>query len=85
MSCDICGASYPPDGNCEQCDIGPALAPEFLPLTGLGDVLVILLGLVLTVIATVLGLRLFGETNRGWIVPIVNLWFPFQPLASPGS
>jgi hypothetical protein len=35
--------------------MGPALAPEFLPLTGLVDVLVILLGLVLTVIATVHG------------------------------
>lgn len=131
MSCDTCGASYPADGNCQQCGTGSALVPEFLPLVGLANVLVILLSLVLAVIAATLSLRHFGETNLevhgtvlaswldtagslvilgfavlfvmwfrrarinaerhgyrqrrargwtfwGWIVPIVNLWFPFQ-------
>ena len=131
MSCDICGASYPADGNCQNCGTEAASAGEFLPLVGLANVLVILLSLVVTVIAATLSLRHFGETSWqvhgtvvaswldtagslmilpfavlfvvwfrrarinaerhgyrqrrargwtfwGWIVPIVNLWFPFQ-------
>jgi len=131
LSCDICGASNPADGNCQHYGAGPAPAGEFLPLVGLANVLVFLLSLVLAVIAATLSLRHFGETKLevhgtvlaswldtagnvtafvfailfvgwfrrarinaerhgyrqrrargwtfwGWIVPIVNLWFPFQ-------
>lgn len=131
MRCESCGASYPAASYCPQCGAGPARVPEFLPLVGLADALAILLGLVLAVIATTLGLRLLGATNLqvhgtvvaqwldtagdlivfvfavlfvgwfrrarinaerhgyrqrrargwtfwGWLVPIVDLWFPFQ-------
>ena len=75
MSCDFCGARYPAGADCPQCGAQPRRPAGFLPLRGLGNALVALLGLTIAAIAATLSLRQLGETGLRWHDTVVSHWF----------
>jgi hypothetical protein len=77
MRCPGCGLSYPGEPSCcPQCGTAASLGseprPEFLPLRGLGNVLIVLLAVVIAAIAARLALELPGLGSAHWACSFID-------------